>query len=630
MAALPVKSWSKYYQESSAEVKERYEEKMKLLGCREDPFSRFENKGKAIVSTCNHCVDWTSWPEVTYPNIYNYLILTPGVTHEQLKAYKSMEGYNFYINGKVSSINVTEIPNTGNKNFLFTALVKHSQALSAPALRVWIGIKQCGEVICAHCTCMAGAGEACAHIGALLFTAEANTMIKCQHSCTSLPCSWLPPSHQFVSATKITDMDFKTPKSKLEIQHSSEAADADPTLPPNKKLCTIAPPTLEQIHQLHVRLSRTDGKPVVLSHTEGFSDPYVPVNKSMGFPAPLTDLFDSDTMKLSFPELVEKSSDVYDSYAISGDQASLVEENTREQANSRIWYQQRSGRVTASKLKSIIATNPLKPSHSLIKTICYPDLYSFKSAACKYGVEHEDIARKEYAQRMSKLHTDFEISDTGLIIEPLYPFMGASPDAVVTCTCCGHGVLEVKCPFSCKDKSFQTVANDNSNFFLYEDDNEELKLKTNHAYYYQVQMQMKFAHAQYYDFLVWRKDEFVVDRIVPDVPFINGALAKAELFVKTALLPELIGRWFTKQPAAPAPHVDQTVLDHGSTCDNSNINDDIVLWCYCQRDDSADDMICCDNENCITKWYHYSCVGLTSDDIQEGDWYCPECRPSYT
>ena len=322
---------------------------------------------------------------------------------------------------------------------------------------------------------MAGAGEACAHIGALLFTAEANTMIKRQHSCTSLPCSWLPPNHQFVTATKIADMDFKTPKSKqLEIQRSSESADADLSLPPGKKLCIMAPPTLEQIHGLHVRLSKKDGKPVVLSHTEGFSDPYVPVNKLMGFPTPLTDLFDSEAMKLSFPELVEKSSDVYDSYAISVDQVSLVEENTREQASSRIWYQQRSGRVTASKLKSVIATDLSKPSRSLIKTICYPDLYSFKSAACKYGVEHEDIARKEYAQRMSKMHTDFAISATGLIIDPLYPFMGASPDAVVSCTCCGNGVLEVKCPFTCKDEDFQSVVNDNSNFFLYEDGNEGL------------------------------------------------------------------------------------------------------------------------------------------------------------
>ena len=70
------------------------------------------------------------------------------------------------------------------------------------------------EVICAHCTCMAGAEEACSHIGALLFTTEANTMTKRQHSCRSLLCSWLLPSHQFVSATKIIDIDFKTPKSK--------------------------------------------------------------------------------------------------------------------------------------------------------------------------------------------------------------------------------------------------------------------------------------------------------------------------------------------------------------------------------------------------------------------------------
>lgn len=89
-------------------------------------------------------------------------------------------------------------------------------------------------------------------------------------------------------------------------------------------------------------------------------------------------------MKLSFPELIEKSTDVYDDYAISYDQVSLVQENTHEQANSRIWFQQRSGRVTASKLKRAIATDPSKPSHSLIKSTCYSDLQSFKSAACIY------------------------------------------------------------------------------------------------------------------------------------------------------------------------------------------------------------------------------------------------------
>ena len=99
----------------------------------------------------------------------------PGITHDQLKAYKSLGGYNFYVNGKVSNLVVTEVP--GTKNYLFTVVVKHSQALSIPSLNffVWIAVKDTGEVICGHCSCMAGVGEACAHVGSVLFVAEVNT-----------------------------------------------------------------------------------------------------------------------------------------------------------------------------------------------------------------------------------------------------------------------------------------------------------------------------------------------------------------------------------------------------------------------------------------------------------------------
>ena len=73
----------------------------------------------------------------------------------------------------------------------------------------------------------------------------------------------------------------------------------------------MAMPPLEQINQLHVRQSKTDGKPVILSHTKGISDPYAPVNKLMEFPEPLTDSLDSNAMKTLFPDLVEKSSSLY-------------------------------------------------------------------------------------------------------------------------------------------------------------------------------------------------------------------------------------------------------------------------------------------------------------------------------
>ena len=136
--------------------------------------------------------------------------------------------------------------------------------------------------------------------------------------------------------------------------------------------------------------------------------------------------------------------------------------------------------------------------------------------------------------------------------------------------------------------------------FLQEDDNENINLKTDYAYYYQEQMQMKFAHTQYCDFLAWRKEDFIVDRILPDVSFIDDALAKANIFVKTALLPQLIGRWFTKQQTISVPPANQTIPDHVSStsADASSTSDDNILWCYCQKDDSADNIIGCDNDEC--------------------------------
>lgn len=54
---------------------------------------------------------------------------------------------------------------------------------------------------------------------------------------------------------------------------------------------------------------------------------------------------------------------------------------------------------------------------------------------------------------MQELHVNFEIRDSGLVINPKYPFLGASPDAVPSCHCCGDIVVEIKCPYCQRDKS---------------------------------------------------------------------------------------------------------------------------------------------------------------------------------
>ena len=97
---------SKYYSELDEPAKKRYDEKIGAIGDF-DPYCRLESRGKSAFVTA---VEWINWPDITYADVYNYLILTSSLTYDQLKAYKSLEGYNHFINGWVITVTVTESP----------------------------------------------------------------------------------------------------------------------------------------------------------------------------------------------------------------------------------------------------------------------------------------------------------------------------------------------------------------------------------------------------------------------------------------------------------------------------------------------------------------------------------------
>ena len=49
-----------------------------------------------------------------------------------------------------------------------------------------------------------------------------------------------------------------------------------------------------------------------------------------------------------------------------------------------------------------------------------------------------------YCRYQKEKHVNFTVSDSGLFLSTEHPFLGASPDGLVTCKCCGAGGCETK------------------------------------------------------------------------------------------------------------------------------------------------------------------------------------------
>ena len=99
---------------------------------------------------------------------------------------------------------------------------------------------------------------------------------------------------------------------------------------------------------------------------------------------------------------------------------------------------------------------------------------------------------------MVPLHDNFSCHESGFCISKTQPFLGASPDGMINCSCCGKGSLEIKWSFKNRQRSVDEAANEDPDFCL----DKSFILKHNHRYYTQVQFQMYILEVQYSDFVI--------------------------------------------------------------------------------------------------------------------------------
>lgn len=336
-----------------------------------------------------------------------------------------------------------------------------------------------------------------------------------------------------------------------------------------------------------------------------FANSYVPRICNSKIPKPLTDPFVANNHNLTNEELQVKSQNAFSKIEFTKSQSDLVEFETRKQTKCRLWYQQRAGRITASSVKAVLSTSVHNPTKSLVNKICDPESAKFTSEATNWGCNQEKNAKKLYEMNMRTTHADFVITDAGFRTSPQYPFIGASPDACVPCSCCGEGICEIKCPFTAKGKTIAEASAESK--FCLSDKNGVLQLSRQHEYYYQVQTQLLTSESNYCDFVVFtandKENDLFMERIYLDHDFILNVVLELKTFYVSVILPNPLAKVIT----CPIKRAENT---------------DKEKECYCQEP-PTEAMLTCMSVSCPIKMFHADCLKLVRIPKK---WYCPGCR----
>ncbi len=197
-------------------------------------------------------------------------------------------------------------------------------------------------------------------------------------------------------------------------------------------------------------LSQCGTKPAVLSLIPGYSDDYVPKSTLPEFSQPLSMLYKPEYAEMDYHTLLNVCESV--DTGINLVMAKNIERETKSQSRSKLWFKYRAGRVTASRMKC--HTDYSNPSQSLVRSICYPEEVKFTTSATAYGCRHEKSAKQYYLSNIRHKH---QLHESGLVINPKWGYIGATPDGKVECQCCGKGIIEIKCPYCQQRRSIESA-----------------------------------------------------------------------------------------------------------------------------------------------------------------------------
>jgi hypothetical protein len=157
---------------------------------------------------------------------------------------------------------------------------------------------------------MAGQGEACTHIAALLYSVEAAVKIHSGKTVTDKKAYWLMSSGiKKIEYKEISEIDFTAATTaKRKFRDVLEPCDSPvPPTPktPRLKEKQVPEATDDEMDGLFRNLDQSGAKSVILSITEPYCDKFIPKAISEDFPQVLSNLRDESCFEMNYLELVK-------------------------------------------------------------------------------------------------------------------------------------------------------------------------------------------------------------------------------------------------------------------------------------------------------------------------------------
>ena len=500
------------------------------------------------------------WPSIFYNNIANYLSILGKEFITQLeREYKLGKAYRYYTCKFLREVFYHKISDSSDYCILKCRVIPSHNTSMTPYFTWVICTKDKGDddpggiIHSAYCTCIAGLSGTCNHVTALLFRVDAAVTTGLTNpSKTSKLCQWNVPS-----GTKINLKPMLAAEMSFTKQHFSNVSEKDRQKEKEAYLSYLPTLNEEQVHtfsnedlirkQLYNAIKDDIKESRIASLIE--NTPHSKRQKNiLNLPKTIAEFRHSFTYDKSLPK--QQNVENFVSFMkITETDISNLKEVTVCQSGCTEWQAHRNGRITASNfhrvfsrantLKKSPETNPEALVNTLLGLSKPPDTKSLR-----HGKAMEPLAKKKYVAIAKKKHKKLTHKESGLHLMKESVYIGASPDLMINCSCCGDGLVEIKCPYSI---AHEKPTADNLSYLEkhYESGETVIRLGLKTAYYYQVQGQMGVTGLNFCDFFVFTKFGYHLERIHFDLSFWENLLEKLTWFwinyVAPAILDEAKG-----------------------------------------------------------------------------------------